>query len=59
MTSAINLTLGVLYSCSIIFKDLVLVLGWINSAASLPYTVAIIVFADRPAGSGRLLPATA
>ncbi len=52
--TGINLTLGVLYSWSIISKDLVLVLGWSNSAASLPYTVAIIVFAIALLVAGRL-----
>ncbi len=52
--TGINLTLGVLYSWSIISKDLVLVLGWSNSAASLPYTVAIIVFAMALLVAGRL-----
>ncbi|MFU8794094.1 MAG: OFA family MFS transporter [Dethiobacteria bacterium] len=52
--TGINLTLGVLYSWSIISKDLVLVLGWSNSAASLPYTVAIIVFAVALLIAGRL-----
>ncbi len=52
--TGINLTLGVLYSWSIISKDLVLVLGWSNSAASLPYTVAIIVFAIALLIAGRL-----
>ncbi len=52
--TGINLTLGVLYSWSIISKDLVLVLGWSNSAASLPYTVAIIIFAVALLVAGRL-----
>jgi MFS transporter, OFA family, oxalate/formate antiporter len=52
--TGINLALGVLYSWSIISKDLVLVLGWSNSAASLPYTVAIIVFAIALLVAGRL-----
>jgi len=52
--TGINLTLGVLYSWSIISKDLVLKLGWSNSAASMPYTVAIIVFAIALLIAGRL-----
>jgi MFS transporter, OFA family, oxalate/formate antiporter len=52
--TGINLTLGVLYSWSIISKDLVLELGWSNSAASMPYTVAIIVFAIALLAAGRL-----
>ncbi len=52
--TGINLTLGVLYSWSIISKDLVLELGWSNSAASMPYTVAIIVFAIALLIAGRL-----
>jgi len=52
--TGINLTLGVLYSWSIISKDLVLIFGWSNSAASIPYTVAIIVFAAALLVAGRL-----
>jgi len=52
--TGINLTLGVLYSWSIISKNLVSVWGWSNSAASLPYTVAIIVFAIALLVAGRL-----
>jgi len=52
--TGINLTLGVLYSWSIISKNLVNVLGWSNSAASLPYTIAIVVFAIALLVAGRL-----
>lgn len=52
--TGINLTLVTLYSWSIISEDLVLVLGWSNSAASLPYSVAIIVFAIALLVAGRL-----
>ena len=42
----VNLTLGVLYSWSVISKNLTAEnIGWSNSEASLPYTVAIVVFA--------------
>ncbi len=41
----INLTLGVLYSWSVIKKAIVSEWGWTNSDASLPYSVAIVVWA--------------
>lgn len=41
----INLTIGVVYSWSVIKKALVSEWGWTNSEASLPYTVAILVWA--------------
>ena len=41
----INLTIGVVYSWSVIKKVLVSEWGWTNSDASLPYTVAIVVWA--------------
>ena len=42
----VNLTLGVLYSWSVISKALTSMASpWTNQEASLPYTVAIIVFA--------------
>lgn len=52
--TGINLTLGVLYSWSVISKDLVADWGWSNSTASLPYTVAIVVFALALLVAGRL-----
>lgn len=50
----INLTLGVLYSWSVIKKALVSEWGWSNSDASLPYTVAIVVWAITLLFAGRL-----
>lgn len=41
----INLTIGVVYSWSVIKKALISEWGWTNSDASLPYTVAIVVWA--------------
>jgi len=41
----INLTIGVVYSWSVIKKALISEWGWTNSEASLPYTVAIVVWA--------------
>lgn len=41
----INLTIGVVYSWSVIKKALVSEWGWTNSDASLPYTVAIVSWA--------------
>ena len=41
----INLTIGVVYSWSVIKKALVADWGWTNSEASLPYSVAIVVWA--------------
>jgi len=52
--TGINLTLGVLYSWSVIQKALVNDLGWTHSAASTPYTVAIIVFASALLAAGWL-----
>lgn len=44
--TGVNLTLGVLYSWSVISKALTSMDGrWSNQEAALPYTVAIIVFA--------------
>lgn len=50
----INLCLGVLYSWSIVKSALTEQLGWSNTAASIPYTVAIIVFALVMVPAGRL-----
>ena len=50
----INLTLGVLYSWSVIKKAIVSEWGWTNSDASLPYTVAIVVWAITLLFAGRL-----
>jgi len=41
----INLTIGVVYSWSVIKKALISEWGWTNSEASLPYTVAIVAWA--------------
>lgn len=50
----INLTLGVLYSWSVIKKAIVSEWGWTNSEASLPYTVAIVVWAITLLFAGRM-----
>lgn len=50
----INLTLGVLYSWSVIKKALVDQWGWTNSDASLPYTTAIVIWAIALLFAGRL-----
>ncbi|HYF81704.1 MAG TPA: OFA family MFS transporter [Clostridia bacterium] len=50
----INLTLGVLYSWSVIKKALVHDWNWTNSDASLPYSVAIVVWAITLLFAGRL-----
>lgn len=50
----INLTLGVLYSWSVIKKALVQEWGWTNSDASLPYTAAILVWAIALLFAGRM-----
>ncbi len=52
--TCINLTLGVLYSWSVIKKALVHDWAWSNSAASMPYTVAIVVFAIALLVAGRM-----
>jgi MFS transporter, OFA family, oxalate/formate antiporter len=52
--TGINLTLGVLYSWSVIQKALVADLGWTHSAAATPYTVAIVVFASALLAAGWL-----
>ncbi len=50
----VNLCLGVLYSWSVFKKALVEELGWTHTAASWPYTVAIILFALFMVPAGRL-----
>lgn len=50
----INLTIGVLYSWSVIKKALLEKWGWSNSDASLPYTTAIVVWAIALLFAGRL-----
>ncbi len=41
----INLAIGILYAWSFFKKSLVIDYGWSNADATLPYTVAIVVFA--------------
>ena len=41
----INLAIGILYAWSVFKKSLVIDYGWSNADATLPYTVAIVVFA--------------
>ncbi|MXR36007.1 L-lactate MFS transporter [Craterilacuibacter sinensis] len=43
--TCINLTIGVLYAWSVIKKGLVADWGWSNTEASMPYNVAIVVWA--------------
>ena len=43
--TGINLALGVLYSWSVFAKFLVVELGWTNTEAQFPYTLACVVFA--------------
>jgi|LGVF01.1.fsa_nt_gb MFS family permease len=50
----INLTLGVLYSWSVLKKALISEWGWTNSEASLPYSIAIVVWALTVLFAGRL-----
>lgn len=50
----INLTLGVLYSWSVIKKALVSEWGWTNSDAALPYSVGIVVWALTVLIAGKL-----
>jgi MFS transporter, OFA family, oxalate/formate antiporter len=50
----INLTIGVLYSWSVIKKALLEKWGWSNSDAALPYTTAIVVWAIALLYAGRL-----
>lgn len=50
----INLCIGVLFSWSVFKKSLVTDLGWTNTAASMPYTFAIIAFSISLLIAGRL-----
>jgi len=50
----INLAFGVLYSWSIFSKALIDMNGWTRTEASLPYTVAIFVFALMMIPAGKL-----
>jgi len=50
----INLTIGVLYSWSVISKALIADYGWSSSEASLPYSVAIMVWGTTLLIAGRL-----
>jgi OFA family oxalate/formate antiporter-like MFS transporter len=50
----INLTIGVVYSWSVIKKALVNDWGWTNSQASLPYSIAIVIWAITLLFAGRM-----
>lgn len=50
----INLTLGVLYSWSVVAKALSAEWGWTAAQASLPYSIAVAMFAAVTAFAGRL-----
>jgi len=50
---SINLILGILYSWSVIKKDLVSDWGWTNTEASIPYTVCVASFAIMMIFAGR------
>ena len=50
----INLSFGVLYAWSVFAKNLREINGWSASEASLPYTMAIIMFAVLMIPGGRL-----
>ncbi|MCK8061160.1 MULTISPECIES: OFA family MFS transporter [unclassified Fusibacter] len=52
--TGINLAFGVLYAWSIFGGELQETLGWTKTQASLPYTVAIIMFAAMMIPAGRL-----
>lgn len=51
----INLCLGVLYAWSVFAKALINEFGWSKTAASWPYTVAIVVFALIMVPAGRFV----
>ena len=53
--TCINLTIGVLYAWSVIKKALVNDWGWTNTDASMPYNVAIVVWAVALLIAGALL----
>jgi OFA family oxalate/formate antiporter-like MFS transporter len=52
--AAINLTFGILYAWSIFSKTLVEENNWSNAQASLPYTIAILMFALMMIPAGKL-----
>jgi OFA family oxalate/formate antiporter-like MFS transporter len=52
--TGINLALGVLYSWSIISKQITKAWGWNETQAALPYSVAIALFAFMMVPAGRL-----
>lgn len=52
--TGINLALGVLYAWSIFSKNLTDVQGWTKMEASLPYTIAIFMFALMMTPAGKL-----
>lgn len=51
----INLALGVLYSWSVIAKDLVANHGWTKTQSAFPYTLACVLFAILMVPGGRFL----
>ncbi|MCW2279345.1 L-lactate MFS transporter [Heliophilum fasciatum] len=50
----VNLTLGILYTWSVIAKQLTEQLNWTNTQATLPYTIAIAMFAVWMWPAGRM-----
>jgi len=52
--TGINLALGVLYSWSVISKNIPAEWGWSETAKALPYTIACLVFAFMMVPAGRL-----
>jgi len=52
--TGINLALGVLYSWSVISKEIPAEWGWTEAAKSLPYSVACLVFAFIMVPAGRM-----
>jgi OFA family oxalate/formate antiporter-like MFS transporter len=52
--TGINLTFGILYAWSIFAANLIEKYGWTSTQASLPYTVAILMFAVLMIPGGRL-----
>jgi OFA family oxalate/formate antiporter-like MFS transporter len=50
----INLALGVLYSWSVVSKEIPAAWGWTEAAKSLPYSVACLVFAFIMVPAGRM-----
>lgn len=52
--TGINLALGVLYSWSVISKNIPATWGWSETAKALPYTIACLVFAFMMVPAGKL-----